>query len=287
LDERGNLAGRTALIAGGAGGLGRACADDLGRAGVRLALCDRNPDLVADAVSSLERDNVEVIAELLDVRQPDQLTAFFARAADAFGGSLDIVVNVVGGSFPQLFADSNPRGWDAVIRTNFTWLLHSTQLAIPLMRSAGGSIINITSIEGHRGAPSFAVYGAMKAAVTSLSRSLAVELGPLGIRVNTIAPDLIPTEGMAHIDASDPRADAILIPMARRGTYADLGGCALFLASDLSQYVTGTSLHPDGGAFAASGWLNWPGHGFHPGVPPLMMEELSAKFTMEGSDGGV
>jgi len=145
-----------------------------------------------------------------------------------------------------------------------------------MRRTGGGSIINLTSIEGHRAAPGFAVYAGMKAAVTNFGRTLAVELGPDRIRVNTIAPDMVPTEGIlafqaARGEAPDPGlADAglrIAVPMADRGSYEDIGGCALFLASDLSRFVTGTSLHADGGTYASSGWFNWPGTGFSP-VPP-------------------
>jgi NAD(P)-dependent dehydrogenase (short-subunit alcohol dehydrogenase family) len=203
-------------------------------------------------------------------------------------GHLDVLVNVVGGTFKQPFADTRPRGWDALIRANFTWLLHSTHLAIPLMRrtGSGGSIINVTSIEAHRAAPTFAVYAAMKAAVTSFARTLAVELGPDRIRVNTIAPDRVPTERMlarppeervASGWGDDPGgvlATGIGIPMGRRGTYGDIGGSALVLASDLSSYITGCSLHPDGGVTASSGWFNWPESGFLNFPPPEVADRL-------------
>jgi NAD(P)-dependent dehydrogenase (short-subunit alcohol dehydrogenase family) len=131
----------------------------------------------------------------------------------------------------------------------------------------GGSIIQLTSIEAHRAAPGHAVYSAMKAAVAELGRTLAVEVAPDGIRFNAIAPAFVPTEGLQAMGFAtgspedDPRevlADAVAIPMGRRGRYDDVGGCALFLASDLSRYVTGTTLHPDGGAWASAGWFHWP-----------------------------
>ncbi len=151
---------------------------------------------------------------------------------------------------------------------NFGWLLHSTHLAATQMRKQGhgGSIISITSIEGHRAAPGYAVYAGMKGAVTNFSRTLALELAPDRIRVNTIAPDQTPTEGMPMGD--DQRVITAGIPMGRQGTYEDIGGCALFLASDLSEYITGTTLHPDGGAWASAGWWNWPELGYV-NNPPL------------------
>jgi NAD(P)-dependent dehydrogenase (short-subunit alcohol dehydrogenase family) len=277
LEDRAGLAGKVGIVVGGGGGLGRACATDLGRAGVRLALCDRNPDLLDETVATLRADGAEVLARAFDAREPELLAGFFESADEFLGQRLDVLVNVVGGTPQMAFADSTPRIWDAVIRTNFTWLVQSCHLAIPPMRrSGGGSIVNLTSIEGHRAAPGFAVYAGMKAAVTNFGRTLAVELGPDRIRVNTIAPDMVPTEGIlafqaARGEAPDPGlADAglrIAVPMADRGSYEDIGGCALFLASDLSRFVTGTSLHADGGTYASSGWFNWPGTGFSP-VPP-------------------
>ena len=267
LEQRANLAGRSAIVVGGGGGLGRACALDLAAAGVRVALCDRNETLLAETEGMIVDAGGVVMTGVLDARQPELLAAFFDAVDDVYGPRLDVLLNVVGGTFLQSFADSSPRGWDALIRTNFTWLLHSTHLAVPRMRDAGGSIINITSIEAHRAAPGYAVYAAMKAAVTSLTRTLAVELGPDRIRINTIAPDMVPTEGIPGREFLDPEIARASIPMGRAGTYEDVGGCALFLASDLSRYVTGTSMHPDGGAVASSGWFNWPGLGFRNVVP--------------------
>ena len=268
LDERLDLADKAAVIVGGGGGLGRAIADDFAASGVDLALCDRNPEALDATATACRETGVQVVAHEADGRDPEALAALFTDAATKLG-RVDILVNVIGGTFQQSFSDSNPKGWDALIRTNFTWLLHSTQLALPHLRAAGGgSIINLTSIEAHRAAPGFAVYAAMKAAVTNLTRTLAVELAPELIRVNAIAADQVPTEGT--IEIMSPGADAgakVAIPMGRRGTYSDVGGCALFLASDLSAYVTGTTLHPDGGAWASSGWMNWPEAGWS-NVPP-------------------
>jgi NAD(P)-dependent dehydrogenase (short-subunit alcohol dehydrogenase family) len=272
LDERADLAGRVAVVVGGGGGIGRACAVDLARAGMHLALADRDPAALDEVAAVIADAGAEVMTSELDARDADALSAFFDQADTRFGARCDVLVNVVGGTFRQPFAESNPRGWDALIRTNFTWLLHSTQLAVARMRrQGGGSIINITSIEAHRAAPGYAVYAAMKAAVTSLTRTLAVELAPEQIRVNTIAPDYIATPGLDSLAGSVNSATSELqhrigTPMGRIGTFEDAGGCALFLASNLSSFVTGTTLHPDGGALASAGWFNWPTEGFlnHP-----------------------
>jgi len=296
LEDRANLGGKLAVLVGGGGGLGRACALDLGRAGVRLGLCDRDGDALAATVADLGALGCETVSSQFDAREPDALAGFFDRVDSALGDHLDVLVNVVGGTFAQPFDRSTPKGWDALIRTNFTWLLDATRLAIPRMRRAGGgSIINFTSIEAHRAAPNYAVYAAMKAGVDSLSRTLAVELGPDRIRVNTIACDVVPTGSMAELSGADgsPAWDLqhrISIPMGRRGTYEDVGSCALFLASDLSSYVTGEALHPDGGAIASSGWFNWPGQGFlnHPPRPVLdwLLEQGVSRDDRTAEDTG-
>src|ERR1700730_858387 len=186
LDDRLNLAGKVAVVMGGAGGLGRASALELGRAGMRLCIADRNETLLAEATTQLEAEGADVLGSVLDVRDPEALAAFYAEVDEAHG-RIDVVVNVVGGTYRQDFVDTTPKGWDTIIRTNFTWLLHSSHLALTRMVPAGsGSIINLTSIEGHRAAPGFAVYSGMKAAVINFTRTLAVELGPTGVRVNTI-----------------------------------------------------------------------------------------------------
>lgn len=278
LDDRAGLDGRVAIVVGGGGGLGQACVNDLGGAGMRLALCDKDATALESAASSIADAGAEVMTGELDARDPEALAAFFAQVDEHYGGQLDVLVNVVGGTFHQSFEESSPRGWDALIRTNFTWLLHSTQMAIPRMTPGGGSIINITSIEGHRAAPGYAVYAAMKAGVTSLTRTLAVELAPRNIRINTIAPDYIPSPGLQSmlVGTDEMRAlqHRIGTPMGREGTFEDAGGCALFLASNLSSFVTGTTLHPDGGAIASSGWFNWPDAGFLNHPPQSVLDHL-------------
>jgi 3-oxoacyl-[acyl-carrier protein] reductase len=294
LEDRANLSGKVALVAGGASGLGGAIARDLATAGVDLALCDRDQPALERTVAHVVGAGRQVVQGTLDVRDPEALAAFFDQADEL--GRLDILVNVVGGTFQSDFADSSPRGWEALTRTNYTWLLHSTSLAIPRMRAGGrgGSIINMTSIEAHRAAPGFAVYAGLKAAVTGFTRSLAVELAHEGIRVNTIAPDMVPTEGMlATTDAEQAAggwgndeasllSNAISVPAGRRGRFEDVGNCALFLASDLSSYVTGTSLHPDGGALASSGWFRWPDLGYRNTVPPQIARTAADRSARAG-----
>ncbi len=279
LDQRAGLSGKRAIIIGGGGGLGQACAIDLARSGVRVSLCDLNEESLHET-EGIIRDNAgDVSTSVLDARDPDALGSFFESTDVAFDGGLDILINVVGGTFRQPFVDSNPRGWDALIRTNFIWLLHAIQLAHPRMeRTGNASIVNVTSIEAHRAAPGFAVYAAMKAAVTSLTRSLSLEMAPQGIRINTIAPDYIPTPSLEALAPGSPDEQdlrhQISIPLGRAGSYNDFSGCALFLASDLSSFITGMTLHPDGGALASSGWFNWPKEGYLNNPPADVVNAL-------------
>jgi NAD(P)-dependent dehydrogenase (short-subunit alcohol dehydrogenase family) len=132
----------------------------------------------------------------------------------------------------------------------------------------------------------------MKAAVTNFSRSLAIELAPEGIRINTIAPDMVPTEGVMGMTGSTLAAGYggslstdIAIPMRRVGRYEDVGNAALFLASELSNYITGETLHPDGGAHASAGWFNWPRTGWGNTPPPWVVDLVEAAGDEEPDAG--
>src|SRR5205085_5695479 len=157
---------------------------------------------------------------ILDVRDGDAVREWIA-ALDR----VDTLVNNAGGGFHADFLDVNDRGQDALIRENFTSVTHLIRACVPKMPDDGhASIINITSIEAHRAAPGFAIYSAMKAAIANLTQSLALELGAKQIRVNCIAPDVIPTPGLP--DISDvPSRMALPIP----GHVDDVAGAAVFL----------------------------------------------------------
>jgi 3-oxoacyl-[acyl-carrier protein] reductase len=280
-EERAGLEGAVAVVTGGAGGLGEGITLDLADNGVRVAILDRDETAADAIVAELDRRGADAIVLRGDARDPEVLGALF-DAVDARWGRLDILVNVVGGTFRSAFADTSPRAWDALIRTNLGHVLHATSLAIPRMRSGGrgGSIVNVTTIEAHRAAPNFAVYSAAKAAVTHFARSLAVELAPERIRVNNVAPDMTPTPNMIGIggDAGATMLNetgvSVAIPMGRLGVVSDISNAVVFLASGLASYITGATLHPDGGALASSGWFNWPDEGFQNTLPGHVLQHL-------------
>lgn len=283
IEARAGLAGKRAVVVGGGFGVGRAVTLALAECGVDLAICDDDGVALPETVEMASKQGVAVSGECFDALDPAKLTAF-VEAAGARLGHLDILVNVVGGAnMGFTFDQTGPADWSDDVQRNFLYVLHSTKAALPFLRKSGrgGSIVNFTTIEAHRGAGSLAVYAGAKAATANFSRSLANELGHEGIRVNTIAPDMTPSRGndRATQKAGFPPmgeippdklawATSIACPISPPPNQEDLANAVLFLVSDLSAAVTGTVLHADGGTFAASGFLRWPGGSFSPLPPP-------------------
>lgn len=243
--EAASLAGRVAVVTGGASGLGRGIAEAFTGFGATVAVWDR-----ADP----ERP--------VDVRDPDEVDAALRRVLEEHGVPT-ILVNNAGGVFRSPLLETSPNGWDALVRANLSHVLLCTQRVACAMRDAGvgGSIVNVTSIEGSRAAPGYAAYAAAKAGVISLTRTAALELAPLGIRVNALAPDAIVTEGLLSVAPDSIEHLGGMVPMGRPGTVDEFAGAAVFLASGLSAYVTGQVLGVDGGTDAAGGWYPHPDDG--------------------------
>ena len=253
------LTDRVALITGAAAGIGRGVAETFARFGADVALCDRDEPNLAAVAQEAEALGRRVVTGVFDVREPDAVADFCTRVGRELG-RVDILVNNAGGTFRCSFLDVNAKGQDALVRENFTSVTLFVRAVVPLMPPDGGSIINLTSIEAHRAGPEYAIYSAMKAAVANLTKSLALELGDRQIRVNCIAPDLIPTEGELGAGGVErQRLSAPRTPLLRHGDVDDVSGTALFLASDLSAYITGSTIHVDGGNLAAAGWHRVPG----------------------------
>src|SRR5262245_26401175 len=246
------LTDRVAVVTGAAVGIGRAVALALARFGAHVAVCDRDAENLAATARDIAALGRTAVSDVLDVREGELVRRFMA-AVQAQLGAVDVLVNNAGGGFMARFVEVSEKGQDALVRENFTQVTHCIRAAVPLMTNGRGSIINITSIEAHRAGPGFAVYSAMKAAVENLTKSLALELGERMIRVNCIAPDVIPTPGIGEV--------AVKTPLPRPGHVDDVAGAVVFLASDLAQFVTGATLHVDGGNWAAGGWRRG-GQGF-------------------------
>jgi len=283
IEQRANLNGKVAVIVGGGSGIGAAVTLTLAGAGVDVAFCDISTAAIACTGRTVEGLGRRVLAMTADATDSQQLTDFYAGVRDRFD-RLDIVVNIVGGVRRRNFMDATPAQCAADIHRNYGYVIESVRHAVPLIRKGGrgGSIINFTTIEAHRGAAGFAVYAGAKAATTNFTRALAVELGSERIRVNTLAPDTTPSEGnvralapellarMATVPAESIKASMhMYIPMKAQPSAEDLANGVLFLASDLSAFVTGTTLHVDGGTLAAAGFIDWP---FGDGYLPVPMD---------------
>jgi NAD(P)-dependent dehydrogenase (short-subunit alcohol dehydrogenase family) len=289
-EQRAGLDGTVAVVTGGAGGLGAAIVADLAANGVRPAVIDLDDAAVKELRDVLDNQGVDYIVTQGDARDPDALTALFEQVDERWG-RVDTLVNIVGGTFRAQFVDTGAKGWDAILRTNLSHVLHACSLAVPRMQAGGrgGSIINLTTIEAHRAAPGFAVYSAAKAAVEQFARTLSIEVAPDGIRVNNVAPDYVPTPNLAKLASlgggdssmSTPEGVRIAIPMGRAGHVTDVSNSVVFLASKLSSFITGTTLHPDGGTFASSGWFNWPDSGWANHVPSRILANATSADSPE------
>jgi NAD(P)-dependent dehydrogenase (short-subunit alcohol dehydrogenase family) len=259
------LTGRVAIVTGGGSGIGRGIANGLTAFGARVAIWERDED-----TSEAAATEVGGLSCAIDVRDPDQVDDALARTIDSLG-PVSILVNNAGGVFRSPLLETSPNGWDALLRSNLGHVLLCTQRVARTMvdgRTAG-SIINVTSIEGTRAAPGYAAYAAAKAGVINLTQTAALELAPHGIRVNALAPDLTLTEGLMAVAPSEMSEHlGAMIPMGRTGHVDEMAGAAVFLASSLSSYVTGQTIHVDGGTAAAGGWYPHPDTGDYILGPP-------------------
>jgi NAD(P)-dependent dehydrogenase (short-subunit alcohol dehydrogenase family) len=290
LEAHAALSGKIAIVIGGAAGyIGEGVSLALARAGVNVIACDNDREGIAAIPTAAAGLPGTIRASYADVTEPQTLEAFF-DVVEAEVGRADILLNVAGGVRRSPFDQTSRADHARDIRLNYGYVIDSCQRAIPLLRKSGngGSIINFTTIEAHRGAATFAVYAGAKAANANFSRALAVELGADQIRVNCIALDtnlarasnsaLYP-EDIARMAAlgEDAMAKAmeIYVPQRRAPAVDDVINGVLFLVSDLSRSITGTTLHIDGGTIAALGWLNWPyGDGFMPAPLGGTLERL-------------
>jgi NAD(P)-dependent dehydrogenase (short-subunit alcohol dehydrogenase family) len=253
-----SLDGVVAVVTGGGAGIGQGIAAGLAAFGARVAIWERELER-CEAVAA----EVDGLACVTDVRDEEQVDAALRRTTGELG-TPTVLVNNAGGVFAAPLLETAPRGWDALIRSNLTHVLLCTQRVARAMVTAElpGSVVNITSIEGTRAAPGYAAYAAAKAGVVNFTRTAALELAPHGIRVNSLAPDVTMTEGLRRVAPPGfERGVASMIPLGRAGHVDDLAGAAVFLASELSSYVTGQTLHVDGGTAAAGGWYRRPDDG--------------------------
>jgi 3-oxoacyl-[acyl-carrier protein] reductase len=248
------LDGRMAVVTGAASGIGRQTALTLAEAGARLVVADVNETGLADTVEQIKVAGGEAHVVPTDVRQRESVGALAAAALEL--GSIDVWANVAGILRSASVIDTDEDTLESVFAVNVAGSMWGAAAAGRAMAERGrGSIINIASAAGEMAAPGGAVYGMSKAAVISLTRTLAVELGRQGVRVNAVAPGLIQTPQTAAFferpeDSelpSDVPTRPLGTPIANAGQPLDVALCILYLASDASRFVTGQVLRPNGG----------------------------------------
>jgi 2-deoxy-D-gluconate 3-dehydrogenase len=247
------LNGKTALVTGASRGIGRAIAVGLARAGADVALSARDEALLEQVraeVEALGRRAVVLPADVTDAGACAQL------AADAIAGlgALDVLVNNAGGSsYMGPFTELRFTGWEKVMRLNVDSIVHLTQaVGRHMLERRTGSVINVASVAGLKGTPTLVPYGASKAAVISLTKSLALEWGTSGVRVNALCPGWTKTDLNADL-WGDEALGAHMVSttgMQRWGEAEEMVGPTVFLASDASSFVTGQALAVDGGETA-------------------------------------
>jgi 2-deoxy-D-gluconate 3-dehydrogenase len=247
------LEGKVALVTGASRGIGRAIALGLGRAGATLALASRTVEALESCAAEAEQFGTRALALPTDVADLAQIQDMVTRTVDAFG-RLDVLVNVAGINRRGPAVDLTEADWDAVIDTNLKAVFFACQAAGRVMLAQrSGSIITIGSLTSTIGIRRIAPYAASKHGILGLTKVLATEWAPHGVRVNVLSPGYIETDLTAPLKA-DPSFDAWVrsrIPMGYWGQPSDLVGAAIFLASDASRYVTGQMLNVDGGWLAS------------------------------------
>ncbi len=254
------LADRVAVVTGGGGGIGAATARLFAQHGAHVVIADVDAERAGQTADEISKSGGSAVAFVVDVRDADQVSGL-ARSVLERHDRADVLVNNVGHwlRHPGDFVDTDSQLWDELYRINLHHVFLVTHAFLPAMiERRAGAIVNVSSVEGLRGYPEDPVYAAFKAAVIHFTRGLAVQVGRDGVRVNAIGPDVTESLQVPYsqwLSAEEQRQWPQWVPLGRMGLPADQARVILFLASDLSAFVTGHTIPTDGGTGAAGGWF--------------------------------
>ena len=252
--QSGLLTGRSALVTGGGTGICRGIALALASAGCNVAISSRRMEHLEPTAAEIASLKVRSLAVVADVRKPDDVESAVGQTMAAFG-SLDILVNGAAGNFVALAEDLSPNGFGTVVDIDLKGTFNVSRAAFPYLKTKGGVILNMSATLQLLGTVGQAHASAAKAGVDALTRSLAAEWGPAGIRVNGLAPGPVDgTEGVRRLVSDAAKLDIERqCPLGRMASIDEVASAALFLCSDASAFITGVTLVIDGGLWLRSG----------------------------------
>ena len=249
-----DLTDKVAIVTGGGTGIGKGIALEFARAGAHVVVASRRMEIIKKAAEEIEALGRQSLAVQTDVIEKEQVDNLVKQTVDKFG-RIDILVNNAGGSAAWPFEKISPKGWDIILAVNLKGtFLCSQAVGKVMIRQKKGKIVNISSVAGVGSAPTIPHYGAAKAGVISLTKTLAVLWGRYNINVNCIAPGLIKTEivqGALHLSDEEMTERTKSFPIQRVGLPEDIAYGAIYLASNASEYMTGQTLVIDGGVTVA------------------------------------
>ena len=245
------LNNQIALVTGASRGIGAAIALALGKQGATVIGTATSANGADVITASLKAANVNGMGMALDVTQPEQVDAVLKQIAEQYG-DVSILVNNAGITKDTLLMRMKDEDWDAVLNTNLKSVFRMSQAVLrPMMKARVGRIINISSVVGHMGNAGQTNYAAAKAGMTGFTKSLAAEVGSRGITVNCVAPGFIETDMTAELPEDIKTQMLARVPLARLGNVDEIAATVAFLASPSSAYITGETIHVNGGMYCA------------------------------------
>lgn len=240
---------QVAIVTGGGSGIGLATARELAELGAKVVLSGRKPDRLESARRELESlGHQRVVTQVCDIREPTQVTDLVSTVLDRFS-RIDVLINNAGGQFPSPAVALSPRGFDAVIRNNLNGTFYMTREVATrsMLPRRSGAIVNVLANIA-RGFPGMAHSGAARAGIENLTYSLAIEWAPFDVRINSVAPGIIASEGIKQYPPELVEDSRRRTPQKRLGTVEEVAHALVYLASPAALFITGTTLRIDGGA---------------------------------------